>query len=250
MRSLQSLFNTSVLWPESLPGWLLLRHWGFSQILPSSCLVTCISGFFALWQAPLFHRKPTVMTSPFFFGYGSLVNRRTHVYAEAHPATLKGWRRCWRHLADLDNALLTATPSPGDKIDGLIAAVPDADWAALDDRERHYTRVDTGGVEHGLNTAPEVQHYHSPNGLNAPADGLRPILLSYLDVVLQGYLTEHGVSGVQRFFETTDGWDAPILNDRAAPRYPRHQVLSDAERSLTDQWLRTLNVTILVADAG
>ena len=189
------------------------------------------------------------MTSPFFFGYGSLVNRRTHVYADAHPATLKGWRRCWRHIADLDNALLTATPSPDDEIEGLIAAVPDADWTALDQREMYYTRVDTGDVQHGLPHAPNVQHYHSPKGLNAPAEGLRPILLSYLDVVVQGYLTEHGESGVQRFFETTDGWDAPILDDRTAPRYPRHQGLTDAERALIDRWLDTLNATIVVPDA-
>ena len=245
MRSLQSLFNASVLWPESLPGWLLLRHWDVAQILPSRCLGLCIGRFFVLWQAPVFHRKLTVMTAPFFFGYGSLVNRRTHVYQDAHPATLKGWRRCWRHIADLDTAFLTATPSADDEIEGLIATVPGADWVALDQREMYYVRVNTGGVEHGLNFAPEVQHYHAPLDLNAPADGLRPILLSYLDVVVQGYLTEHGEAGVGRFFETTDGWDAPILNDRATPRYPRHQVLSDGERGLVDRQLSRINANLV-----
>ena len=186
------------------------------------------------------------MTTPFFFGYGSLVNRRTHVYADAHPATLKGWRRCWRHIADLDTAFLTAIPSSDDEIEGLIAAVPGADWAALDERETFYARVNTGDVEHGLEFAPEVQHYHAPLDLNAPADELRPIVLSYLDVVVQGYLTEHGEAGVRRFFETTDGWDAPILNDRASPQYPRHQHLSNEERDLVDHWLNTFGTTIVV----
>ena len=172
------------------------------------------------------------------------MNRRTHVYRDAHPATLKGWRRCWRHIADLDTAFLTATPSADDEIEGLIAAVPGADWTALDEREMHYARVNTGGVVHGLDFAPEVQHYHAPLDLNTPADGLRPILLSYLDVVVQGYLTEHGEAGVDRFFETTDGWDAPVLNDRATPRYPRHQVLSDAELDLVDRHLAVIGAIV------
>ena len=35
-----------------------------------------------------------------------------------------------------------------------------------------------------------------------------PILLSYLDVVVQGYLAEFGEAGVARFFASTDGWGA------------------------------------------
>lgn len=184
------------------------------------------------------------MNPPFFFGYGSLVNRRTHVYDDAHVASLVGWRRCWRHIADLDTAFLTATPSPGDRIDGLIAAVPGADWGSLDQRERFYQRIDTGGIEHALDPAPNIQHYHAPMDLNAPAKTLRPILLSYLDVVVQGYLAEHGTAGVTRFFDTTDGWDAPVQDDRHAPRYPRHQTLNDAERALVDDHLAGLNAVI------
>jgi len=173
------------------------------------------------------------------------VNRRTHVYRNAHPATLKGWRRCWRHIADLDTAFLTATPSDGDKIEGLIAAVPGADWAALDKREMFYQRVNTGSVSHDLTPAPKVQHYHAPVNLNTPTSDLRPILLSYLDVVIQGYLAEHGVDGVARFFDTTDGWNAPVLNDRSAPRYPRHQVLTKDESLLVDSHLANVGAEIV-----
>ena len=47
----------------------------------------------------------------------------------------------------------------------------------------------------------------------------------------------HGHAGVSHFFETTDGWDAAILNDRADPVYPRHQALSKDERALVDRHL-------------
>ena len=54
---------------------------------------------------------------------------------------------------------------------------------------------------------------------------------------MQGYLRVHGEEGVGQFFDTTDGWDMPILDDRAAPLYPRHQVLTAAETALVDHHL-------------
>ncbi len=177
------------------------------------------------------------------------MNRQTHIYSDAHVATLVGWRRRWRHIAALETAFLTVVPSETDRIDGLIAAVPGADWAALDQREMFYTRETTVGIDHGLGGDVQVQHYHSPVALNEQSDVLRPILMSYLDVVVQGYLAEHGEAGVARFFETTDGWDAPVLDDRAQPRYPRHQDLSAAERALTDQWLHKFEVRVVYSDA-
>jgi class 3 adenylate cyclase len=74
----------------------------------------------------------TSFSDAYFFGYGSLVNRATHVFAEAHPAQLRGWRRVWRHTEMRPVAFLTALPDPQSTIDGLIAAVPGADWPALD----------------------------------------------------------------------------------------------------------------------
>ena len=65
-----------------------------------------------------------------------------------------------------------------------------------------------------------------------------PILLSYLDVVIQGYLRHFGPDGVARFVATTEGWNAPVLNDRAAPLYPRAQRLTAAETGLVDTILQ------------
>lgn len=163
-----------------------------------------------------------------FFGYGSLVNTATHTYGGAQMETVRGWRRVWRHTAHHEVAFLTAARDADSEIEGLSADVPGGDWAALDAREAGYLREVT----------PEgPQIYHIPEGLHAAPDAARPILLSYLDVVVQGYLQRFGEKGVARFFDTTDGWDAPIADDRDAPRYPRAQILSGVERGLVDHWL-------------
>lgn len=186
------------------------------------------------------------MKDVFFFGYGSLVNRATHDYGQAHHASLPGWRRAWRHTALRPVAFLTAEPDPASHIDGLIAAVPGGDWAALDTREAAYARhpvCDT--VRHPLTPRPAVSVYAiPPDRHTAPSDAY-PVLLSYLDVVVQGYAREFGAEGVARFFATTAGWDAPILDDRADPIYPRHQRLSAAERAMTDDHLDRLGARII-----
>ncbi|NNE86974.1 MAG: gamma-glutamylcyclotransferase [Silicimonas sp.] len=184
------------------------------------------------------------MTSPYFFGYGSLVNRATHAYASAHTARITGWRRAWRHVEGRDVAFLTAVPDAETTIDGLIAAVPNADWQALDVREAWYTREIARDLTHQLEPAPEVHLYHAPAALHRPATVQHPVLLSYLDVVVQGYLTEFGEAGVTKFFDTTDGWEAPIRNDRDAPIYTRHQRLTVFESDLVDHHLARLGCRI------
>ena len=183
-----------------------------------------------------------VMQTPFVFGYGSLVNRRTHPHGEAQPARVRGWRRAWRHTALRPVAFLTAVPAEGVEIEGLVAGVPGADWQALDLREAAYDRVVAADVAHALGGRPTVSLYTIPEGRHGAPDGAHPVLLSYLDVVVQGYLAEFGEEGVARLFATTDGWDAPVADDRADPIYPRHQVLTRAERALVDRWLDDFGV--------
>ncbi|CUH64295.1 hypothetical protein TG4357_01195 [Thalassovita gelatinovora] len=166
------------------------------------------------------------------------MNRQTHDYGEAHPARVFGWRRTWRHTALRPVAFLTAVPDPVTRIDGLIAAVPNGDWRALDAREHAYDRVDLTDLEdHPLPFTPKVAIYSIPAGKHGAPTMAHPILLSYLDVVVQGYHQEFGTEGVTRFFQTTDGWDAPILDDRTQPLYPRHQTLARSETRLVDRML-------------
>ncbi|MEL7257736.1 MAG: gamma-glutamylcyclotransferase family protein [Pseudomonadota bacterium] len=174
----------------------------------------------------------------FFFGYGSLVNKGTHAFAEAHPAQLRGWRRMWRKTTLRQAAYLTVVPDANAEIDGLIAEVPHGNWDALDERERAYARVDAAHqVSHPLTATPPIVVYAIEDGRHGAPDRQSPVLLSYIDVVVQGYLQVFGEDGVVRFFETTGGWDAPVVDDRANPVYPRHQSLSAKERSLVDNML-------------
>jgi gamma-glutamylcyclotransferase (GGCT)/AIG2-like uncharacterized protein YtfP len=189
------------------------------------------------FRRSLRHIRP--MTDPYFFGYGSLVNRATHSYVDAHRATLSGWRRTWRVTSLYSQVLLTATPCAHSEIQGLIAAVPGHDWAALDARELGYDRHHASHqIRHDTGRDIAAQIYAvDPQKHESPAEVL-PIYLSYLDVVVQGYLREFGEDGVVAFFETTDGWQMPVEDDRAAPLYPRAQLLSREERALTDRMLK------------
>lgn len=185
---------------------------------------------------------------PFFFGYGSLVNTQTHVYDRHHRARLDGWRRVWRHTPFREMAFLTAEPFEGSYIDGLIAAVPGADWAALDLRETGYDRLPLAqGIRHEASDAGEIAVYHIPADKHGPTDGPRPILLSYLDVVVQGYLQVFGEEGGQHFFDTTAGWDTTILDDRDAPQYPRAQLLKTEETRFVDRALAGMGAQLVKA---
>ncbi|MEQ9694327.1 gamma-glutamylcyclotransferase family protein [Shimia sp. SDUM112013] len=185
------------------------------------------------------------MSTPYFFGYGSLVNRNTHDYTDIHPARLRGWRRVWRHTDLRPVAYLTVVPDNSAAIDGLIAHVPGDDWAALDGREHAYDRERVcHAVTHPKPDPVNISVYTVPHGKHGAPTVEHPVLLSYIDVVAQGYLREFGEAGVAHFFNTTAGWTAPVLDDRAAPVYPRHQSLSADETQMVDDHLAALKVTL------
>lgn len=183
------------------------------------------------------------MSGHFVFGYGSLVNRRSHGAHKARPARLSGWRREWCQTALRPVPFLSIRRSREGSLTGLIAEVDRGDWATLDAREFAYDRHAVEIDDHGLTLRPAVQVYAiAPRHRTETAGG--PILLSYLDVVVQGYFHEFGEAGVAEFFATTEGWRRPVLDDRAAPRYSRHQSLSVRERAMVDNHLRALPAVV------
>lgn len=186
------------------------------------------------------------MNDPHFFGYGSLVNTATHAYPNAQKATLTGWRRAWVCTDAREVVFLSAVPANADvEIQGLIASVPNADWAALDKRETGYERIPSKSkVSHDGPAITDIAHYAVAQENWRDRNG-HAILLSYLDVVVQGYLQQFGTLGVKAFFDTTDGWNTPIVNDRAAPRYPRAQSLSTKEIALVDEHLARIAAQII-----
>ncbi|MCC1493777.1 gamma-glutamylcyclotransferase family protein [Cognatishimia sp. F0-27] len=186
------------------------------------------------------------MKDTYFFGYGSLVNAMTHSFAPVHTARLNGWTRSWVATRERRVAYLTAIPSPGASIDGLIAPVSGPDWHSLDERERAYARHAVAAqVETGCDTARTIAVYAIEPDKRLPPSRDHPVLLSYLDVVIQGYLHRFGPDGAARFFQTTQGWDSPILDDRAAPQYPRAQTLTAPEQAFVDAHLTALKARII-----
>ncbi|KUF10545.1 gamma-glutamylcyclotransferase family protein [Pseudoponticoccus marisrubri] len=180
------------------------------------------------------------MQHAYFFGYGSLVNRMTHGFTPVHRARVSGWRRAWRAVPERDLCVLTAVADPAGEIDGLIAPVPEEGWAALDLREAAYERHEaTGDVRHAARAEQIAIYAVSPARGRAPGPD-NPILLSYLDVVIEGYLAEYGRAGAEAFFDTTAGWQAPILDDRAAPRYVRATRPEPEVRAIVDAALARL----------
>ncbi|MFD0978116.1 gamma-glutamylcyclotransferase family protein [Tropicimonas aquimaris] len=171
-----------------------------------------------------------------FFGYGSLVNRATHGYPRTRPARLEGWRRVWVHTVLRPWAFLSAIPADG-AIDGLLADVPNGDWSALDLREGAYRRQSVAATVQACGTGVDAQIYSVPAEHADAPDVRHPLRLSYIDVVVQGYLEVFGEAGAAEFFASTAGWDAPVLDDRAAPIYPRHQPLTARQRGVVDEQL-------------
>ncbi|RMH42387.1 MAG: gamma-glutamylcyclotransferase, partial [Alphaproteobacteria bacterium] len=130
------------------------------------------------------------------FGYGSLVNARTHGYPRVLPARARGWRRIWRHARDRNVAFLSVHEAEGAEIAGVVAAVPADEWPALDQRERAYERTALSEVLHQGPAGIEVQIYRARPELTRPPSPDHPILMSYLEVVAEGFLAVWGEPGV------------------------------------------------------
>lgn len=195
-----------------------------------------------------------------YFGYGSLVNRATlgAGVVAAIPARLNGWRRSWRPRPDmgptpgvtlpdgLTPALLSAHRAEGSAIDGLLVIDLAVNLPAIDAREFRYHRrdialgelaFDAGRIERGtgLRLDPGTRlHVYEARTEHPETAGPSPILRSYLDAVMQGFLREFGEEGVHRFVAETGAFHLPIHDDRRAPLYPRAVRLTPAETELFD----------------
>ena len=195
-----------------------------------------------------------------YFGYGSLVNRATLAtgVVAAFPARLRGWRRTWRPRPDmgptpgvtlpdgLTPSLLTAHRAEDASIDGLLVIDLAVNLPVIDAREFRYHRRDITLAEltfdaarterdTGLRLDPGTRlHVYEARTEHPETIGPSPILRSYLDAVMQGFLNEFGEGGVHRFVAETDAFHMPIHEDRHRPIYPRAVTLSAAEAELFD----------------
>lgn len=183
-----------------------------------------------------------------YFGYGSLVNRETRPAQEiAYPARLKGWRRVWEHrvthpnrdkrctslsIESFDTGQFPASAAGPAAIDGVVVRLPLSDLHQLDEREAGYERLTLPISDFDLPQvltdqllgemhSQSVMVYRSLPHNRALADDDHPVLQSYIDCVMAGFLRCYGESGVQAMISSTRGWERAIFNDRDEPYYPR-----------------------------
>ncbi|MEP1442634.1 MAG: gamma-glutamylcyclotransferase family protein [Hyphomicrobiales bacterium] len=185
-----------------------------------------------------------------YFGYGSLINDQTRPPALiAQNAVLNGWRREWRVTGALSTSwdathnicALSVRPDSQCSIAGVLVEEPVGNLASLDEREVRYQRLDVEvETQSGNRQASYVYQALKEHSDWGSADA--PICLSYVDCVLQGVIHRFGEEALGAFFETTDGWHVPILNDRSQPIYPRSIVLSSRETELIDAQLKAYDV--------
>lgn len=174
------------------------------------------------------------------FGCRSLVNGDTHAMAPLVPARLPGWRRVRIRTPLRPVPFLSVEPLAGGFVAGVLAPV--ADWPALDLREaaylRHRVTVEAGGPR-----PAQVCAVPAPGATLAPA----PLLLVYVETVAAGFAQLFGPGAIAAFVATTHGWDAPLLDDRAAPRYPRFRPLSTEGRAALHAALAAAGARIIAA---
>ena len=175
------------------------------------------------------------------FGYGSRVHKGTlPPHLAAVPVTVRGWRRAWRApgpTAFGGACAVSVWEHEGASIDGLLITISDDVWPQIVAREHKYEPLPLPEFPGAVifKSSPEFDDWGSAD---------YPVCLTYIDTIVGGMLDVFGPSGVEHFFATTDGWHVPIIDDRDAPLYPRHQPLSAQGRTLVDQALRTVDATV------
>ena len=188
------------------------------------------------------------MSGRWCFGYGSLVNTQTHPFCQNHRTHLLGWERVWAHRITTPTTCLTSLsirPKGGSSVAGLLSFVETSQIADLDLREQNYNlhSLEHSDLSNAQQATTALTTYVSSSQTIGNADF--PILQSYLDTVMQGFLLEFGEGGVADFLKTTAGWETPILKDRESPFYPRATRLSTFQKELFDQLLRDFGVEFL-----
>ena len=193
----------------------------------------------------------------FIFGFGSIVNdesRHSTVENAGDPIPVRiasnfGYRRVWNFQSP--TAKLTALglekvsdPSKLSTINGIIyplisseGITEDDQIKAFDEREEGYMRMKVPAEMIQVTSWQALpRHEHTvwiyvpigkadATGVRKPGENLLapdkyyPILQSYVDVVVLGFL-KYGIDFAVEFLYTTSWWSRYWLNDRQVPRRP------------------------------
>jgi hypothetical protein len=178
------------------------------------------------------------------FAYGSLVNPAARPKeVDAVPALLSGWSREWMHRISTPRGkvcALTVAPDADSCIKGVVLVEGGAESFEVDEREIGYQRIPVavqtiGGL---IESPVSCSLYVGAQANRGPATREYPIWRSYLDCVLSGYIRLGGPEAADDFVRSTRGWQAPFLDDRDSPKYPRAVYLTAKEKEVIDAILR------------
>lgn len=164
----------------------------------------------------------------YIFGYGSLIcadsRSRTGISGTAHPIEVKGIARRWSvHSPEWPATAVSAHSESDAKCNGVYFAVDQANLEQFDLREQGYDRISVDWNDVTSLSAAELPtegvlwaYIGKETGQPSPA---KPIMQSYLDVILNGCL-DYGEHFAQLFTQQTDLWQH-LVDDRHDPQYPR-----------------------------
>ncbi|TXR54034.1 gamma-glutamylcyclotransferase family protein [Reinekea thalattae] len=164
----------------------------------------------------------------YIFGYGSLIcgdsRSRTGVTANAYAIEVEGIARRWSaYIPSWSGTAVSAHLDPKSRCNGVYFAVDDENLALFDEREYGYRRVALPWqAVMPLDQTPLPRDgtlwVYVGNSVDIPSPE-KPILQSYLDVIINGCL-DIDESFARRFIELTGQW-GHLVNDRDAPLYLR-----------------------------
>ena len=176
----------------------------------------------------------------YLFGYGSLINKRsrdaTYSHDGAwHPVMVHGFSRSWT-LEDTERkaTAVAIQREQGTQTNGVLVEIDEHALPHFDQREWHYHRVEVDNDDITF-----MEPWSLPEGSVVYAyvyndkfkdSGTFPITQTYLDLIIKGCL-DVSEEFAKQFFETTNGWERLIVQDRESFWYPRNY----SENEFTEQ---------------
>lgn len=164
----------------------------------------------------------------FIFGYGSLIctdsRGRTGVSGPAYPIEVKGISRRWSlHSPQWPATAVSAHINEESECNGVFFEVDDINLERFDEREAGYDRIQIPWQKVTNLTASTLPEHGALWAYVGKSTGQpttdRPIMQSYLDVILNGCL-DISEEFATRFAALTAQWQH-LVDDRHAPQYLR-----------------------------
>lgn len=164
----------------------------------------------------------------YLFGYGSLIDSasraKTGETGISAPVHVQGFQRSWNVVAVQGGYMAVGIlQDQASWCNGVIVEVPVEELPKFDARERYYDRVlvphESITVLSDLTLQDDSVWAYVVSEPGQPSESY-PLIQSYIDVMLTGCLAISSEFATD-FVTSTEGWHAPWVQDRSAPRYQR-----------------------------